>query len=146
MNIETLTNDMYTAMKNGDTEKKLVLSSLLSNIKNMAIDQKCKDNISDTLVDKAILKEIKTVKEQIDTCPAARTDLLEKYKEDLFILEEYAPKMLSEDEVKGILNTKFADVIATKNRGLIMKTIMPELKGKADGKMIQEIVEEIIKG
>lgn len=103
MNIETLTNDMYKAMKNGDTEKKLVLSSLLSNIKNMAIEQKCKDNISDALVDKAILKEIKTVKEQIDTCPATRTDLLEKYKEDLFILEEYAPKMLSEDEVKDII-------------------------------------------
>lgn len=144
MNINTLTNDMHTAMKNKDTEKKLVLSSLLSNIKNMAIDQKCKDNISDELVNKAILKEIKTVKEQIDTCPSTRTDLLEKYKEDLFILEEYAPKMLSEDEVRNILNTKFADVIATKNRGLIMKTIMPELKGKSDGKMIQGIVEELI--
>ena len=137
MNVKTLINDMYAAMKNGDTEKKAVLSSLLSNIKNMAIDQKCKDNISDELINKAILKEIKTVKEQIDACPAARTDLLEKYKEDLFILEEYAPKMLSEDEVKDILSTKFTDVIATKNRGLIMKTIMPELKGKADGKMIQ---------
>ncbi len=146
MNINTLTNDMHTAMKNGDTEKKLVLSSLLSNIKNMAIDQKCKDNISDELVNKAILKEIKTVKEQIDTCPSTRTDLLEKYKEDLFILEEYAPKMLSEDEVRNILNTKFADVIATKNRGQIMKTIMPELKGKADGKMIQGIVENIVNG
>lgn len=103
MNINRLTNDMYTAMKNGDTEKKLVLSSLLSNIKNMAIEQKCKDTIPDELVDKAILKEIKTVKEQIDTCPAARTDLSEKYKTGLTILEEYAPKMLSEDEVKDIL-------------------------------------------
>lgn len=143
MNINTLTNDMYTAMKNGDTEKKLVLSSLISNIKNMAIDQKCKDNISDELVNKAILKEIKTIKEQIDTCPTTRTDLLEKYKEDLFILEEYAPKMLSREEVISILNNKYSDVIATKNIGQIMKTIMPEFKGKADGKMIQKIVSEI---
>lgn len=144
MNINTLTNDMYTAMKNGDTEKKLVLSSLLSNIKNMAIEQKCKDNIPDELVDKTILKEIKTVKEQIDACPTERTDLLEKYKTGLAILEEYAPKMLSEDEVKDILNTKFADVIATKNKGQIMKTIMPELKSQ-DGKLINKIVDDLIK-
>ena len=144
MNLDTLTNDMHTAMKNGDTEKKLVLSSLISNIKNMAIDQKCKDNISDELVNKAILKEMKTIKEQIDTCPTTRNDLLEKYKEDLFILEEYAPKMLSRDEVISILNNKYSNVIATKNMGQIMKAIMPELKSKADGKTIQEIVAEIV--
>lgn len=145
MNIERITEDMYSAMKNGDNEKKLVLSSLISNIKNMAIEKKCKDNIPDELVGKAILKEIKTVKEQIETCPAERTELLEKYKEDLFILEKYAPKMLSEEEVINILNDKFPDVIATKNVGQIMKAVMPELKGKADGKMIQKIVMEICK-
>ena len=48
--------------------------------------------------------------------------------------------MLSEEEVRKILTEKFADVIATKNKGQIMKTVMPELKGKADGKLIRQVV------
>lgn len=142
MNIETLTNDMYTAMKNGDTEKKAVLSSLISNIKKMAIDEKCKDNIPETLVYKALHKEVKTIKEQIDTCPANRTDLMDKYKEDFFILNEYVPKQLNRGEIIEILNKDFADVLATKNMGKIMKAVMPELRNKANGRLIQEIVVE----
>lgn len=143
MNIETLTNDMYTAMKNGDTEKKAVLSSLISNIKKMAIDQKCKDNIPEELIHKALHKEAKTLKEQIETCPANRSDLLAKYKEDYFILEEYIPKQLNRGEIFEVIISKFSDVLATKNIGKIMRAVMPELKGKADGKLIQEIVREI---
>ena len=53
--------------------------------------------------------------------------------------------MLSEDEVRTILNEKFADVIATKNKGQIMKAVMSELKGKADGKVINAVVAEMCK-
>ena len=53
--------------------------------------------------------------------------------------------MLSKDEILKIINEKFKDVIETKNKGQIMKSIMPEFKGKADGKLINEIVEEICK-
>lgn len=51
--------------------------------------------------------------------------------------------MLSKDEVKAILTEKYADVIATKNKGQIMKAVMAELKGKADGKVINEVVTEL---
>ena len=61
------------------------------------------------------------------------------------VFNEYAPKLLSEDEVREILTTKFADVIATKNKGQIMKTVMAELKGKADGKVINQVVAELCK-
>lgn len=87
------------------------------------------------------MKELKTVQEQIDSCPADRTDLLEEYRKRYDIMKEYAPKMLSKEEVTAIVKEKFADVIATKNKGQIMKTIMPELKGKADGKVINEVVD-----
>ncbi|MBO5227892.1 MAG: GatB/YqeY domain-containing protein, partial [Lachnospiraceae bacterium] len=58
---------------------------------------------------------------------------------------EYAPKLLSEDEVKAILTEKFAEVIASKNKGMIMKSVMPELKGKADGSVISKVVAELCK-
>lgn len=59
------------------------------------------------------------------------------------VIEEYAPRMLSEEEIEEILKTKFADVVATKNKGQIMKAVMAELKGKADGKKINQVVAKL---
>ena len=90
-----------------------------------------------------ILKELKTVKEQIDSCPADRTDLLEEYKCRYDVINEYAPQLLSAEEVEQILKEKFSDVLASGNKGQIMKTVMPELKGKADGKVINQVVAKL---
>jgi hypothetical protein len=97
------------------------------------------------MVNQVILKEIKTVKEQIDTCPAERTELLEEYKARYAVMNEFAPKMMSEEEVREVLSTKFAEVLATKNKGMIMKAVMAELKGKADGKVINQVVADLTK-
>lgn len=136
---------LIAAMKARDKERKDSISSLVSAVKKVGIDNGCRDNIPEDIVDSVILKEIKSVKEQIDTCPADRTDLLEQYKARYDVFNEYAPKLLSEDEVRDILTTKFADVIATKNKGQIMKAVMAELKGKADGKVINQVVAELCK-
>ena len=61
------------------------------------------------------------------------------------VMSEFAPKLLSAEEVKEILTSKFAEVLATKNKGMIMKTVMGELKGKADGKVINQVVAELTK-
>lgn len=145
MTLEVLQKDMIAAMKARDKERKDSISSLVSAVKKVGIDNGCRDNIPEDIVDSVILKEIKSVKEQIDTCPADRTDLLEQYKARYDVFNEYAPKLLSEDEVREMLTTKFADVIATKNKGQIMKTVMAELKGKADGKVINQVVAELCK-
>lgn len=145
MTLEKLQKDMIAAMKARDKERKDSISSLVSAVKKVGIDNGCRDNIPEDIVDSVILKEIKSVKEQIDTCPADRTDLLEQYKARYDVFNEYAPKLLSEDEVRAILTTKFADVIATKNKGQIMKAVMAELKGKADGKVINQVVAELCK-
>ena len=145
MTLEVLQKDMIAAMKARDKERKDSISSLVSAVKKVGIDNGCRDNIPEDIVDSVILKEIKSVKEQIDTCPADRTDLLEQYKARYDVFNEYAPKLLSEDEVRELLTTKFADVIATKNKGQIMKTVMAELKGKADGKVINQVVAELCK-
>lgn len=145
MTLEKLQKDMIAAMKARDKERKDSISSLVSAVKKVGIDNGCRDNIPEDIVDSVILKEIKSVKEQIDTCPADRTDLLEQYKARYDVFNEYAPKLLSEDEVRDILTTIFADVIATKNKGQIMKAVMAELKGKADGKVINQVVAELCK-
>lgn len=143
MDINTLQKDMIAAMKAKDKERKAVISDMYSAAKKLAIDEGKRDDIPDELVDRAILKELKTVKEQVETCPAERQDLLDEYKFRLAVITEYAPKMLSVEEVEGILTTQFAEVIATKNKGQIMKAVMAELKGKADGKVINQVVGKL---
>ena len=145
MTLEALRKDMVAAMKAKDKTTKDAVSSLVSAVKKAAIDEGCREDVPEALVDRVILKEMKTVKEQIDSCPAERTDLLAEYQQRYDIMSEYAPAMLSEEEVLKILTEKFADVIATKNKGQIMKTVMPELKGKADGKLIGQVVAELCK-
>ena len=143
MQIEQLRKDMMAAMKARDKERKDAISSLVSAVKKNAIDAGCREDIPEDMVDSTSMKEIKTVQEQIDSCPKDRTDLLEQYQKRYDIMKEYAPKLLSKEEVKAILEEKYADVIATKNKGQIMKTVMQELKGKADGKVINEVVTEL---
>lgn len=145
MNFETLQKDMIAAMKARDKERKEVISSLVQAVKKLAIDEGTRDNISDELVDRAVLKELKTAKEQLELCPAERTDLKEEYTFRVNVITEYAPKMLSEEEIREIITTKFADAVATKNKGMIMKSVMGELKGKADGKLINQVVAELCK-
>ena len=135
MDFTTLQKAMIDAMKARDKARKDSIAVLVSAAKKLAIDSGCREDIPDEMVDQAILKEIKSIKEQIDTCPADRTELLEEYNARLAVMSEFAPKMLSEDE----------DVIATKNKGQIMKAVMSELKGKADGKVINAVVAEMCK-
>ena len=80
MELAVLQKDMVTAMKAKDKVRKEAISSLISAVKKVAIDEGHRDDIKPELVDQVILKELKTVKEQIDTCPAERTDLIEEYR------------------------------------------------------------------
>lgn len=145
MQLEQLQKDMVAAMKAKDKVRKEAISSLIAAAKKVAIDKGCRDQITEELVDSVILKELKTVQEQIDTCPEERAELRAGYQAVYDIIKEYAPKLLSEEEVRTILTEKFADVIATKNKGQIMKAVMAELKGKADGKVINQVVGEMCK-
>lgn len=143
MEFEKLQKDMIQAMKAKDKPRKEAISSLIAAIKKVAIDEGCRDEIKEELIDRVILKELKTAKEQLDTCPKERTDLLEGYQIRHDVIKEYAPAQLSLEEVKEILTEKFSEVLATGNKGQIMKAVMAELKGKADGKVINQAVTEL---
>ena len=145
MQLATLQKDMIAAMKAKDKNRKDAISSLIAAVKKAAIDAGCRDDVPETMVDQSIMKELKSAKEQLDTCPADRTELIEEYKARLAVIEEYAPKQLTAEEVEKIITEKFSEVIASKNKGAIMKAVMPELKGKADGKLINEIVAKLTK-
>ena len=143
MDIELLRKDMVAAMKAKDKPRKEAISSLISAVKKAAIDEGCREDIPSELTDRVILKELKTVKEQIDTCPDSREDLKAEYQFRYDVISEYAPKLMSAEEVKAHLQEKFAEVLATKNKGQIMKAVMGEMKGKADGKVINQVVAEL---
>lgn len=143
MQFEQLQKDMIAAMKAHDKVRKDALSSLISAVKKIAIDEGCRDDIKEELVDRAILKEMKTVQEQIDTCPDERVELKASYQATHNIIKEYAPAMMSESEIQAFILEKYADLVATKNKGMIMKSIMGDLKGKADGKVINQVVAKL---
>ena len=143
MTFETLHSDMVAAMKAHDKARKAVISTLIADVKKAAIDAGTRDDISEALVDQVILKSQKTAKEQLDSCPDDRTELKAEYRSNYDVICEYAPKMMSEDEIRAFLADNFADILATKNKGQVMKAVMPALKGKADGKTINAIVAEM---
>lgn len=138
-----------SAMKEKNRVKKNVIADIVACAKNMAIEEGCKDNITDAIVEKAILKSKKRCQEQIDTCPANRPDLLEAYTICMGYINEFAPKMMDEEEIKTFLIKEIInmnlDGSQPWNKGMIMKNIMPKLKGKADGKLINKTVEDFIK-
>ncbi len=145
MTLQELQKDMIAAMKAKDKVRKDVISSLIAAVKKYGIDNGVRNDITEEMTDSVLLKELKTAKEQLDTCPAERTDLLESYKTNYEIIQEYVPAQLSEEEIIKLLTEKYSELIATKNKGMIMKTVMAELKGKADGKAISEAVAKLCK-
>ena len=145
MTFEKLHGDMVAAMKARDKERKNVISTLISDVKKAAIDAGSREDIPEELVNQVILKSLKTAKEQLDSCPDERAELKAEYQYNYDVISEYAPKMMPADEIRDFLSANFADVLATKNKGQIMKVVMPALKGKADGKAINQIVAELCK-
>ena len=145
MQMEKLQQDMIAAMKAKDKVRKDAIATLVSAAKKAGIDAGCRENIPEEMVNQVIMKEIKTVKEQIDSCPDSRQDLKEEYQARYDIFQEYAPKMMSEEEVEAFIKEHFAELVAGKNKGMIMKNVMPELKGKAEGAVINQVVAKLCK-
>ncbi|MBO4290630.1 MAG: GatB/YqeY domain-containing protein [Lachnospiraceae bacterium] len=143
MKLDTLQSAMIAAMKARDKARKDSIAVLVSAVKKAGIDAGCRDNIPEEIVDKAVLKELKTVKEQIDSCPKEREDLMAEYQARYDVISEFAPQMMDAAQIEAYLLEHFAEVVATKNKGMIMKNVMADLKGKADGKVIGEVVAKL---
>lgn len=140
--IDEVRSAMMAAMKAKDKERKDTLSALLTALKNKAIDKRA--DLTEEEEGQVILKEIKQLKETIEMTPADRTDILADCNARLAVLEEYAPKMMDEEEIKTVVSEVLAslglDAPTAKDKGKIMKELMPKVKGKADGKLVSEVV------
>lgn len=145
--IDEVRAQMVTAMKSKDKERKDILSLLLSALKNVAIDKR--EDLTEEEENTVVLKEIKQLMELLEQTPADRTDIIDLCKYRIGVLEEFAPKMLTEDEIKGIINQVLSDIgieePKTSDKGKIMKELMPKIKGKADGKLVNQLVAEMFK-
>lgn len=137
---------MMAAMKAKDKERKDALSALLTALKNKAIDKRA--DLTEEEETQVILKEIKQLKETIEMTPADRTDILAECNSRLAVLEEYAPKMMDEAEIKAVVSEVLTslglDAPTAKEKGKIMKELMPKVKGKADGKLVSEVVASFL--
>ena len=147
MNIEFLKAEMIIALKNGETQKKLVLSNMIDAIQKAVITPKGRIELTEQLVDETLIKYQKSIQEQVDTCPANRTDLLDKYTFELNVVKNYAPQLISnEDEIKTMIVSAVSDTYTfdKKNKGQIMRLIAPVFKGKADMGIVNKVIGEML--
>ena len=147
MTLETLQNEMIAAMKSGDKFRKTTISGLIAQIKKTAIDKGCRDNITEDMVNAELLKAKKITQEMIDSCPESRQDLLDDYKNQMKIVCEFAPSLMTDETeiLNAILSIINGEIKLTKsNKGKIMKTISPMMKGKADMSIVNKVVGNIL--
>ena len=140
--IDEVRADMVKAMKAGDKESKETLSMLLAALKNKAIDKR--SDLTAEEETQVILKEIKQTKETLEMTPADRTEIIDECNKRLAVLEQYAPKMMDEAEIRTVIDATLSEVgieaPTAKDKGKIMKVLMPKVKGKADGKLVNDIL------
>lgn len=140
--IERIRGEMVTAMKARDKERKEALSMLLGALKNKAIDKRC--DLTEAEENDIVLKEIKQLKETLESAPSDRTDIIEQCRFRIQVYEEFAPKFMTEDEIKAtiqqVLDKLGLSAPTAKDKGKIMKELMPLVKGKSDGKVVNTLV------
>jgi len=144
--IDEVRAQMVTAMKSGDKERKETLSMLLAALKNKAIDKR--EDLTEAEEFEVVKKEIKQTKETLELAPKDRTDIIEQCEKRLAVLKEFAPEEMSEEAIREVINAVLQDLGITeptaKDKGKIMKELMPKVKGKADGALVNKIVGEML--
>ena len=147
MALEFLQKEMQIALKTNDKLRRMVLGDIIASIQKMATAGKTKVEITDTMVDEALIKYQKMVQEMIDTCPADRAETLADYNQRMRIVKEYAPQMITDpEEIKSMVLAATGDMeLSPANRGAFMKTVMPTLKGKVDMKIANQIITDMFK-
>ena len=140
---DRLNEDMKQAMRNQDKFRLSVIRMVRSSIKNIEIDQR--KTLDDQEVLDVLNREIKQRKDSLQEFEkAGRQDLVDQLKQELDVLAVYMPQQLSEDEVKEIVQQTIQEVGASSkaDMGKVMGALMPKVKGRADGKLVNQIVQQ----
>jgi len=140
---EKLTQELKEAMKSGNADKVGVLRMLNAALHNQAIAKGKDAVLTDEEVMEVLRREAKKRKESVEAfTKGGRPELAGKERVELVLIEVYLPKQMSREEVAAAVEKILAGLADKSNQGLVMKAVMQELKGKADGKMISEVVKE----
>lgn len=148
MKLEILQSAKTEAMKNKDAIRKDAISAMIDAVQKASITSKGRIEITEQLTDEVLIKYQKTVQEMIDTCPADRIELLAKYNAEMAVVKEFAPQLITDRQtIKDRMFTLVMDAGLTpdkKNKGAIMKLASAEFKGKADMKIVSQVVAEML--
>ena len=140
--IDTVRAAMMQAMKDKDKARKDALSLLLSALKNKAIDKRA--DLTEDEENAVIFREIKQAQETIDTTPADRVQTIEEAKLRMSVYSEFVPKLMGENEIREVIAAVLAELAiekpTAKDKGKIIKTLMPRVKGKADGSLVNQVL------
>ncbi len=140
--IDTVRAAMMQAMKDKNKERKESLSMLLSALKNKVIDKRA--DLTEEEENAVVLKEIKQCQEAIDTAPAGREDVIQENTARIAVYQEFAPRMMDREEIAAVVDQVLAELNLSaptaKEKGLIMKTLMPRVKGKADSALVNQVL------
>ena len=147
MLVEQIRKEMITALKAGDKEKKDTLSLLVS-----ALDLRAKEKRDVLTEDEEFVvlrKEVKQANETLESCPADRTDIIDKCKGRISVIESFLPQLMDEVKIKETIESVLSNLgienPSKSDKGNIMKNLMPLVKGKADGKLVNMILESYMK-
>lgn len=140
--IDTVRAAMMQAMKDKNKERKDALSLLLAALKSKQIDKRA--DLTEEEENAVIFREIKQAQETVDTTPADRTQIVEEAKLRIQVYSEFVPKLMNEEEICKVITEVLAELQieapTAKDKGRIMKTLMPRVKGKADGGLVNQVL------
>ena len=145
--IDVVRSQMMEAMKKKEKDRKDALSMLLSALKNKAIDKR--EDLTEAEEFEVVKKEIKQTKETMELAPQDREDIKEACRIRLAVYQEFAPEEMSEEaireQVRDVLDGLGITEPTAKDKGKVMKELMPRVKGRADGSLVNRIVGEMLK-
>ena len=137
---------MMDALKAGDKPRKEALSLLLSALKAKNIDKRA--DLTEDEENAVVYKEIKEAQETLDTTPADRPDVIDECKLRIAVWSEFAPARMDEDAIRAVIRDTLAELgieaPTAKDKGRIMKVLMPKLNGKAEGRLVNQLVGEAL--
>lgn len=140
--IDVVRAEMMQAMKQKEKDRKDALSLLLSALKAKFIDKR--SELTEEEENAVVLREMKQAQETLDSAPEDREDIKEECRLRIAVFSEFAPKQMGEDEIQAVIDDVLKELgisnPTAKEKGLIMKSLMPKVKGKADGALVGKLV------
>ncbi|MDR1774598.1 MAG: GatB/YqeY domain-containing protein [Clostridioides sp.] len=140
---QKLQEDLKYSMKNKDVVRKSVVTLIRAAIKQVEVDKRIE--LDDSAVIDIVAKQLKQRRDSLEEFKKAnRQDLIDQTESEIEVLKEYLPQQLSETELQEIVNSVISELGASsmKDMGKVMSSIQPKIKGRADGKLVNELVRK----